>query len=564
MKEKLVSFFAISGIASWVSVIVVLLIRISLVLKGCISIQQAFPFFLIALFTYNSFGQTCDCDTTDINYIWNNCHDTRNSTDYHYISTQGHENWTLDGNPIPPDTWLIAVYTDNFGDKRPSYGIPVNGSFSAILPGLNTATFPNKNGFDIGEPLDFWLMVGDCIKDSVNVSYHCTNPNGNGWLLDCDGLFTSWTGVTCPACGVNGVTMIATLEAFTTFTESCSDGIMNQNETGIDCGGVCPSCPCGLLTTTSGGRSNTGIMFSVAGINNATIDDLDITLLESTGTMVAVNIYYKSGSHIGFENNPGAWTLAGTANVTSVGFNELVNIPINLGLSINPGDSYGIYVTSSTGTLHSTAGRYNYQDGIIAITFGSNVYSFGAVYSPRVFNGRVNYTSGSCGTLREIDTLSCEEQDITIDQHWNIISSYIVPEIALMDSVFSDIQSDIILVKNRFGQAYIPSFGTNTIGNWDVTQGYQVKAWNNTLLTVCGSKADASINLSAGWSIISYLKEVPESAESVLQSISDDVNILKDVDGNSYIPSLEINTIGDMVPGQGYKVYLSNPTTLHY
>jgi len=25
-------------------------------------------------------------------------------------------------------------------------------------------------------------------------------------------------------------------------TETCSDGIQNQDETGIDCGGVCPAC----------------------------------------------------------------------------------------------------------------------------------------------------------------------------------------------------------------------------------------------------------------------------------------------------------------------------------
>ena len=26
------------------------------------------------------------------------------------------------------------------------------------------------------------------------------------------------------------------------FTETCSDGTRNQDETGIDCGGVCPAC----------------------------------------------------------------------------------------------------------------------------------------------------------------------------------------------------------------------------------------------------------------------------------------------------------------------------------
>lgn len=40
-----------------------------------------------------------------------------------------------------------------------------------------------------------------------------------------------------------------------TTTETCSDGIKNQNETDIDCGGVCPACPLPSFNMTVNGAA---------------------------------------------------------------------------------------------------------------------------------------------------------------------------------------------------------------------------------------------------------------------------------------------------------------------
>ena len=148
-----------------------------------------------------------------------------------------------------------------------------------------------------------------------------------------------------------------------------------------------------------------------------------------------------------------------------------------------------------------------------------------------------------------------------------MISSYIDPDTPDMTSIFSDITADILLVKNTLGQAYIPSLAINSIGNWMLEQGYMVKASNpNTLVMGCAAvnPSTTPISLTAGWAIIAYLRTSGMDAALALSDITDSVLIVKNVTGTSYIPSLGINTIGDMLPGQGYKIKMSGTAILHY
>ena len=164
-------------------------------------------------------------------------------------------------------------------------------------------------------------------------------------------------------------------------------------------------------------------------------------------------------------------------------------------------------------------------------------------------------------------TAVCDSQLITIDVGWNMISSYIIPDNPNMVDVFSDVVSDIILVKGKDGRAYVPFFGINSTGDWEVEYGYQVKASNNTTLTMCGTQVDPTatpIPLSIGWCMISYLRDSPKNAADALSSISSCITLVKDVNGNPYIPSLGINSIGNMIPGQGYILKMICADTLVY
>lgn len=167
-----------------------------------------------------------------------------------------------------------------------------------------------------------------------------------------------------------------------------------------------------------------------------------------------------------------------------------------------------------------------------------------------------------------INDTSCVTQDIDITIGWNMISSYIDPDNPDMLDVVSAISSDIVIIKNVQGQSAIPSFGINTIGDWQVEEGYKLKSLNDNILSMSCDLVDPTvtpINLPVGWSIISYLRTTPMNAITALSSLtSDNVVIVKNIAGNSYIPSFGINTIGNLLPGQGYSIKMVNPDVLTY
>lgn len=160
----------------------------------------------------------------------------------------------------------------------------------------------------------------------------------------------------------------------------------------------------------------------------------------------------------------------------------------------------------------------------------------------------------------------CPRQNIDIAAGWNMISGYIIPDDADMTDVFQSIVSDIIIAKNNSGQAFIPSMNINTIGDWDFKTGYKVKASAASTLTLGCTPANPSdpISLNSGWSIIAYLRSAPMDIAAALSSLGSNLILVKNNIGQAYIPSLNINTIGDMLPGQGYQIKMAAPGTLTY
>lgn len=152
-----------------------------------------------------------------------------------------------------------------------------------------------------------------------------------------------------------------------------------------------------LETEFSGDRQAWGNMFDLTALNTITIDSLDIHL--NTTSSETVEMYYKSGSYKGSENNAAAWTLLGTVTVTG---NDLGNATRALigGLTIPAGDTVGIYITTTVaGVMRYSAVNLPDQqliDPNVKLTFGiGNTYPFKDIFQPRKWNGRIFYTA-SC------------------------------------------------------------------------------------------------------------------------------------------------------------------------
>lgn len=149
--------------------------------------------------------------------------------------------------------------------------------------------------------------------------------------------------------------------------------------------------------------------------------------------------------------------------------------------------------------------------------------------------------------------------------NWSWISFNVQPEDARMEAIFEN-TGQLEIAKNGKGQAYIPGV-VNTIGELEVLQGYSVYLAANDSVTTSGEEVApyTPISLGAGWNFVSYLPGANIPAAQALKTVLDKLEIAKNDAGQFLIPTAgALNTIGDLKPGAGYKLYLNAPATLVY
>jgi hypothetical protein len=84
-------------------------------------------------------------------------------------------------------------------------------------------------------------------------------------------------------------------------------------------------------------------------------------------------------------------------------------------------------------------------------------------------------------------------------------------------------------------------------------------------LSISGSSMPSNtLSLDAGWNLIPFYPSSEMAVEDALSAISNELEIVKDETGNSYIPARGLNEIGTLKPGRAYKVYVSTSTSFTY
>ena len=268
---------------------------------------------------------------------------------------------------------------------------------------------------------------------------------------------------------------------------------------------------------------------------------------------------------------------------------DLNDMPIEIG------DALGVFYTDDngdlqcggfalwTGSTNSIAAQGNdtTTDEIDGFTTGSSfvwmiwdasedmVYAANATYSTTMPN-QGDYTTNGISALASLTAVaSVSDQTMDMPFGWSIFSTYLSFETMDLATLLSSIFDQIIICKNNAGDAYLPEWGFNGIGDVEVGQGYQIKLLNDINITAEGeymAPEDNPIDLTAGWNMIGYLRLEPADAAAVLFDINATNNlvIVKDYAGQAYLPEWDFNGIGDMKPGEGYQLKLNNDDVLTY
>jgi hypothetical protein len=165
-------------------------------------------------------------------------------------------------------------------------------------------------------------------------------------------------------------------------------------------------------------------------------------------------------------------------------------------------------------------------------------------------------------------TMNAAVHEIVFNQGWSMVSSYINPTKPDMREVFAIAGEELAIVKDGLGRVFVPSFDINDIGDWKPEHGYQVYfSSGSRMIVMTGIILDPDITpltLTTGWNLISYIRYSPMDIAEALTEINDKIIIVKNNAGAVYIPEFEINDIDDMLPGEGYQVFLSEQATLVY
>ncbi|HLP18642.1 MAG TPA: glycosyl hydrolase family 18 protein, partial [Bacteroidota bacterium] len=158
-------------------------------------------------------------------------------------------------------------------------------------------------------------------------------------------------------------------------------------------------------------------------------------------------------------------------------------------------------------------------------------------------------------------------QSVSLTRGWNMIATTVKPDQAQIDALMQPLNPNMTIVKNGVGQIYWPSMSINTLGSWNYTQGYMIYMENAGTLSFSGpaiQPESTPIALQQGWNLAPYVRNGAMNAATATASLGSALTIIKNNAGQVYWPAYNINTIGSLVAGQSYQMFVSQASTLLY
>lgn len=404
----------------------------------------------------------------------------------------------------------------------------------------NGTTAQNLTGISVG---NYFITTTD--------ANGCTKAEGYGIAQPAE-LVLSGSIIDESAAGANdGIVDITVYGGTTPYTFLWSNGSTNEDLSGLTVGSY---------------------TVSVSDANNC----LTVATYDVQGTMIS---------------GPG-WQATNTGNVHTILLQSSIPVTID-GIQISNGDYIGVFYDSSSTEVCGGFDVWTGQNlalstyGNDTLTNGKDGFAEGETFqwkiwrasdgltfaadadyiAPPLMPNTSTFANLGLSGLNSLMVSSYDQQDINIQQGWSLISTYIDPTEANIDSICAPIISQVIIVKNDNGDIYWPQYAVNSINNIIIGEGYQIKMISSQIMTVTGLAVQpetTQLGIPQDWSILGYLRQSPAAMESVLSSIENDIIIVKNSLGLSYWPLYNINSIGNMNPGEGYQIKMQSSRIFTY
>jgi len=158
-----------------------------------------------------------------------------------------------------------------------------------------------------------------------------------------------------------------------------------------------------------------------------------------------------------------------------------------------------------------------------------------------------------------------DEHNILLAEGWSGISSYLVPANFSLEDIMAPVVNDLIILQN-FDGYFWPTQGLNTLGAWNSHAGYQIKMETTKQLTFTGTvQNELTIFLNSGWNYLPVPVACNVGVEELFLSLSEELVIIKEIAGSGlYWPAMNINTIGQLLPGKAYFVKMNSAVDVDF
>jgi PKD repeat protein len=178
-------------------------------------------------------------------------------------------------------------------------------------------------------------------------------------------------------------------------------------------------------------------------------------------------------------------------------------------------------------------------------------------YSITAFDRAGNQSAYS----EEVSTL--RSMNLALPQGWSGISGYLNIYDPAIENVFEPLSGNLIILQNETG-VFWPGQNINTLGNWQSSEGYQIKLAQPSGLTMKGTRlTNRSLQLAAGWNLIPVLAGQNTAIAGLFASTS--LIMVKEVAGwRIYWPDYNISSLEVLEPGKAYFVLMASPATITF
>ena len=226
---------------------------------------------------------------------------------------------------------------------------------------------------------------------------------------------------------------------------------------------------------------------------------------------------------------------------------------------------YEIAGAGHTAANYPTSG--NGEVGVLALSWLKKYLLNANCYCPIIIE---TPTTASVFTHNiTCDSENSVTQEVACEEGWSIISTYVNPTNTNFSNFIAPVINNLIIAKDNIGNAYLPDWDFNGIGDLEQGQAYLIKMINTAILTVEGEQIIANENtimLDEGWNLVANYKTTAINSDLAFSSLLETQNvvIIKDYEGNALLPEWGFNGLGDLLPGRGYQIKVTNTCELQY